>query len=113
MNSYRKALAAGVKFAFGTDTGVSKHGDNAQEFALLVKVGMTPAQALGAATVAASQALGREGEIGTIEPGKYADIVAVAGSPLEDVTRMEHVDFVMRHGVIHKLGGRRQPFPPE
>jgi len=113
MESYRKALAAGVKFAFGTDTGVSKHGENAQEFALLVKVGMTPAQALRTATIAAAEVLGREKELGTIEPGKYADIVAVAGSPLEDVTRMEHVDFVMRQGVIHKLRDRRQPFPPE
>jgi imidazolonepropionase-like amidohydrolase len=113
MTSYRKAFAAGVKFAFGTDTGVSKHGDNAQEFALLVKVGMTPAQAISTATVAASKALGRDSELGTIEPGKYADIIAVAGSPLEDVTRLERVDFVMRHGLVHKLGGKRQPFPPE
>ena len=113
MASYRKALAAGVKFAFGTDTGVSKHGDNAQEFALLVKVGMTPAQALRSATVAAAEALGREKELGAIEPGRLADIIAVTGSPLEDVTRMERVDFVMRHGVIHKQGGKRQPFPPE
>ncbi|WP_343518887.1 amidohydrolase family protein [Sphingomonas sp.] len=110
--SHSKALAAGVKVAFGTDTGVSKHGDNAKEFALMVKAGMTPAQALKAATVNAAEALGRA-SIGTIEPGKDADIIAVAGSPLEDVTRMEKVDFVMRHGVVHKAGGKRQGFPAD
>lgn len=111
--SHSKAYAAGVKVAFGTDTGVSKHGDNAKEFALMVKAGMTPAQALKAATVNAAEALGRSSSIGTIEPGKDADIIAVAGSPLEDVTRMEKVDFVMRHGVVHKTDGKRQGFPAE
>lgn len=108
--SHSKAIAAGVKVAFGTDTGVSKHGDNAQEFALLVKAGMTPAEALKTATVNAAEALGRSASIGTIAPGKDADIVAVAGSPLEDVTRMEKVDFVMRHGQVHKAGGKRTRF---
>ena len=111
--SHSKAIAAGVKIAFGTDTGVSKHGDNAQEFALLVKAGLTPAAALKTATVNAAEALGRDATIGTIAPGKDADIIAVAGSPLEDVRRMEQVDFVMRHGVVHKLGGQRQGFPAE
>jgi imidazolonepropionase-like amidohydrolase len=111
--SHSKAFAAGVKVAFGTDTGVSKHGDNAQEFALMVKAGMTPAQAIRAATLNAAEALGRSATIGSIEPGKDADIIAVAGSPLEDVTRLERVDFVMRHGVVHKAGGRRQGFPTE
>ncbi|AHE54991.1 amidohydrolase family protein [Sphingomonas sanxanigenens] len=111
--SHSKAIAAGVKIAFGTDTGVSKHGDNAQEFALLVKAGLTPAAALKTATVNAAEALGRDATIGTIAPGKDADIIAVAGSPLEDVRRMEQVDFVMRHGVVHKLAGKRQGFPAE
>lgn len=98
--SHRRAYAAGVKFAFGTDTGVSKHGDNAQEFALLVeKVGMTPAVAIRTATVDAASVLGRD-DIGTIEPGKAADIIAVTGSPLDDVRRLEHVDFVMHRGVV-------------
>ncbi|MBN8849044.1 MULTISPECIES: amidohydrolase family protein [unclassified Sphingomonas] len=99
MVSHGKAIAAGVKIAFGTDTGVSKHGDNAQEFALMVKAGMTPAAAIRAATVSAADALGRD-DIGAITPGKRADIIAVSGSPLEDVTRLEHVAFVMHHGVV-------------
>jgi imidazolonepropionase-like amidohydrolase len=100
--SHQKAIAAGVKIAFGTDTGVSKHGDNAQEFALLVKAGMSPAEALRTATVNAAEALGRSSSIGTIAPGKYADVIAVTGSPLEDVTRLQKIDFVMRHGAVHK-----------
>ncbi|MCW6532343.1 metal-dependent hydrolase family protein [Sphingomonas lycopersici] len=99
MASHKKAIAAGVKVAFGTDTGVSKHGDNAKEFALLVKAGMTPAAAIRAATVSAADALGRD-DLGAIVPGKRADIIAVDASPLEDVTRLEHVAFVMHHGVV-------------
>ena len=87
--------------AFGTDTGVSKHGDNATEFAELIKDGMTPAQAIASATTVAAQALGRD-DIGSIAPGKRADIIAVAGSPLEDVTRLQKVDFVMHRGVVAK-----------
>lgn len=99
MASHKKAIAAGVKVAFGTDTGVSRHGDNAKEFALLVKAGMTPAAAIRAATVSAADALGRD-DLGAIVPGKRADIIAVDASPLEDVTRLEHVAFVMHHGVV-------------
>ena len=102
MASHRKAIAAGVKVAFGTDTGVSKHGENAREFALMVQAGMTPAQAIRAATVAAADLLGRT-DVGTIQAGKAADIVAVTGSPLADVTRLEHVDFVMHKGLV--VGG--------
>lgn len=112
LDSHRRAIAAGVKIAFGTDTGVSKHGDNGQEFALMVKAGMTPMAAIKAATVNAADLLGRSDTLGTIDPGKYADIVAVTGDPLADITRMEHVDFVMRHGVIAKQGGARAVFPP-
>jgi imidazolonepropionase-like amidohydrolase len=97
--SHRRAYAAGVKVAFGTDTGVSKHGDNATEFALLVRNGLTPAQAIAAATVGAADLLGRD-DIGTLAPGKTADIIAVTGSPLQDVTRLEHVDFVMHRGTV-------------
>ncbi|MCW3837133.1 amidohydrolase family protein [Sphingomonas canadensis] len=111
--SHKKAIAAGVKIAFGTDTGVSKHGDNAQEFALMVKAGMKPADAIAAATVNAADALGRKGELGSIEPGKWADIIAVSGDPLSDVTRLESVEFVMRRGAVHKAGGKRQGFPPQ
>lgn len=97
--SHRRAVAAGVRVAFGTDTGVSKHGENGREFALMVEAGMTPAQAIGAATVAAADLLGRE-DIGTIAPGKTADIIAVEGSPLHDVRRLERVGFVMHRGIV-------------
>lgn len=110
--SHSKAYAAGVKVAFGTDSGVSRHGDNAQEFSLMVKAGMTPAMALKAATRNAAEALGRS-NIGSIAPGKDADIIAVAGSPLDDIKRMEQVEFVMRQGVVHKADGKRQAFPAE
>jgi imidazolonepropionase-like amidohydrolase len=106
------AVKAGVKFAFGTDSGVSDHGKNALEFAHLVNAGMTPAAAIRSATIDAAALLGREERIGTLEPGKDADIIAVAGSPLSDVTELERVRFVMRRGVVHKLDGARQAFPP-
>ena len=99
--SHRKAIAAGVKIAFGTDTGVSPHGDNAQEFALMVEAGMTPAAAIRAATVSAAEALGRPG-IGRIAPGMAADIIAVDGDPLADVRQLEDVDFVMKGGRVVK-----------
>ena len=101
MESHSRAIRAGVKVAFGTDTGVSKHGDNAKEFALMVRAGMTPAQAIRAATVSAADLLGRA-DVGTLAPGKAADVIAVSGSPLDDVTRLERVDFVMHRGVVAK-----------
>jgi imidazolonepropionase-like amidohydrolase len=103
-----RAVRENVNIAFGTDSGVSRHGDNAQEFALMVQAGMTPAQAIRAATVNAATLLGRQDRIGTIEAGKDADIIAVAGDPLQDVRLLENVQFVMRHGRVHKLGGERQ-----
>jgi len=105
------AIRAGVKIAFGTDSGVSKHGINAQEFQLMVDAGMTPIAAIQAATVNAADLLGRSATLGTIEKDKDADIIAVAGSPLDDVKRLENIGFVMRRGVVHKLGGQRQVFP--
>jgi imidazolonepropionase-like amidohydrolase len=107
-----KAIKDGVRIAFGTDSGVSDHGKNAREFALLVKAGMTPAAAIRAATLDAATLLDRSGQIGSLEPGKQADIIAVATSPLDDVTALEHVRFVMQRGVVHVLDGSRQPFPP-
>lgn len=110
VDSHRRAFRAGVKFAFGTDSGVSKHGDNAKEFALLVEqVGMSPAQAIRTATVAAADLLGQSNRIGTVEAGKAADIIAVSASPLEDVRRLERVDFVMRGGHVVKGSGARCP----
>ncbi|MBA2270778.1 MAG: amidohydrolase family protein [Chthoniobacterales bacterium] len=111
--SHRRAIKAGVKVAFGTDSGVSKHGINAQEFKLMVDAGMTPTAAIHAATVNAAELLGRSANIGTLEKGKDADIIAVSGSPLDDVTRLENVGSVMRRGVLHKLNGERQVFPQQ
>ncbi|HET9428054.1 MAG TPA: amidohydrolase family protein [Allosphingosinicella sp.] len=106
--SFARAIRERVNIAFGTDTGVSRHGDNAQEFALMVRNGMSPAAAIRSATVDAATLLGREDRIGTIEPGKEADIIAVEGDPTENVRLLENVSFVMRHGRVHKLGGERQ-----
>jgi imidazolonepropionase-like amidohydrolase len=97
--SHRRAYRAGVKFAFGTDSGVSRHGDNATEFPYLVDLGMTPAQAIRTATIAAADLLGRD-DIGTLAPGKTADIIAVDASPLADVKQLERVTFVMHRGVV-------------
>ena len=97
-----KAVPAGVKIAFGTDAGVSKHGRNADEFELLVKHGMTPMQAIVAATTNAADLLGLSKEVGSIEPGKSADIIAVTGDPLKNVRVLKSVGFVMRAGVVHK-----------
>lgn len=108
-----KAIRDGVRIAFGTDSGVADHGKNAKEFALLVKAGLTPAAAIRAATIDAATLLDRASRIGSLEPGKDADIVAVATSPLDDVTVLERVRFVMRQGVVHRLEGARQPFPPQ
>ena len=100
--SLQEAVPAGVKIAFGTDAGVSKHGRNADEFELMVKHGMTPATAIEAATVNAADLLGLANEIGSLEPGKAADLIAVSGNPLADVTVLKNVGFVMKGGQVHK-----------
>ncbi|HEX6374732.1 MAG TPA: amidohydrolase family protein [Allosphingosinicella sp.] len=98
----RKAVPAGVRIAFGTDAGVSKHGRNADEFELMVRHGMTPSAAIEAATVNAAELLGLASEVGTIERGKSADLIAVAGDPLADVTVLKRVGFVMARGKVVK-----------
>lgn len=100
--SLRKAVPKGVRIAFGTDAGVSKHGRNADEFELMVKHGMTPMQALEAATVNAADLLGLSADVGTLEPGKRADLIAVDGDPLADVTVLKRVPFVMKDGAVFK-----------
>jgi len=100
--SLRKAYPAGVKIAFGTDAGVSKHGRNADEFEMMVKYGMPPAEAIKAATINAADLLGVSADAGTLEPGKRADLIAVSGDPLQDVTVLKRVGFVMANGVVHK-----------
>jgi imidazolonepropionase-like amidohydrolase len=96
------AFASGVKVAFGTDAAVYPHGLNAHEFAVMVKLGLTPLQAIQAATVNAADLLGWQGKVGSLEPGAWADIVAVDGDPLQDVTTLEHVKFVMKGGDVVK-----------
>ena len=100
--SLRRAVPAGVRIAFGTDAGVSKHGRNADEFALMVANGMTPMSAIQAATVNAADLLGLSAEIGTLEAGKRADIIAVDGDPLTDVSVLTSMDFVMRDGRVYR-----------
>jgi imidazolonepropionase-like amidohydrolase len=100
--NFQKAVKAGAKMAFGTDAGVYPHGDNARQFFYMVKFGMTPAQAIRAATSSAADLIGRARDVGTIEPGKFADVIAVTGDPLQDVRALEHVGFVMKGGEVVK-----------
>jgi len=100
--NFAKAVEAGVKIAFGTDSGVSNHGDNAQEFKLMVDNGMTAMQAITAATVNAADLLDETDNLGSLSVGKYADIVAVKGNPLENIQLLENVDFVMKGGEVVK-----------
>ncbi|EEF27286.1 conserved hypothetical protein [Ricinus communis] len=95
-----KAIKAGVPIAFGTDAAVYPHGLNAREFAVLVKLGMTPAQAIRTATVNAADLLGWSDRVGSIEAGKYADLIAVDGEPLKDVRALEQVQWVMKGGAV-------------
>ncbi|MFC3713255.1 amidohydrolase family protein [Sphingoaurantiacus capsulatus] len=101
------AIKSGVRIAFGTDSGVGVHGINAREFKLMVDAGLPPAEAVKSATVNAADLLGRSAQIGTIEVGKDADIIAVTGDPVADVTRLQTVDFVMKRGTVHKLTGKQ------
>ena len=100
--NFERAVHAGAKMAFGTDAGVYPHGDNARQFFYMVKYGMTPAQAIRAATSNAADLIGRPKDVGTVEAGKYADLIAVTGDPLADVRVLENVNFVMKGGVVYK-----------
>ena len=104
MPSAVSAHAAGVRFAFGSDPGVFPHGDNAREFAELVKAGLTPMEAIQSATIHAADMLGRGESIGALEPGKSADMIAVESNPLEDIRALEKVKWVMRAGRVHAPG---------
>ncbi len=101
-DTFQRAYSAGVKIAFGIDTGVSAHGDNAREFEYMVEGGMFPLEAIRAATLEAATLLGVENQLGTIEAGAFSDIVAVPQDPMRDITTMERVSFVMKDGVIYK-----------
>ena len=106
-DTFRRALKAGVKIAFGTDAGGFDWGiDPAVEFPLMVKYGMTPAQAIRAATVNAAELLGMQNDVGSIAPGKFADLVAVKGDPLHDIQVLEKIDFVMKGGEVYQSAPR-------
>ena len=100
--NFTKAVKAGVKIAYGTDSGVYPHGWNGKQFFHMVKWGMTPMQAIQSATTSAADLLGWQAKVGQIAPGFFADMVAVKGDPLADITVLEHVDFVMKGGEIYK-----------
>jgi imidazolonepropionase-like amidohydrolase len=101
-DNFRKAVVAGVKMSFGTDAGVCAYGTSGKQFAFMVKYGMTPMQAIQAATSSAADLLGHSHDIGSIKPGKYADIIGVSGDPLTDIRLLENVQFVMKDGKIYK-----------
>ena len=100
--NFRKAVKAGVKLTFGTDAGVYPHGDNPKQLAIVVRYGMTPMQALQAATLTGADALGLKGKIGAIAAGHSADIIAVKSDPIADIRALESVQFVMKGGEIYK-----------
>jgi len=100
--NFRKAFQAGARMAFGTDSGVYPHGDNAKQFAKMVEWGMKPIDAIQAATINAADLLGQSDKVGVLEKGYYADIVAVRGNPLDNVTILEHVSFVMKGGTVYR-----------
>jgi imidazolonepropionase-like amidohydrolase len=99
---FKRAYAAGVKVAFGTDSGVSTHGENAREFQYMVEAGMPPIEAILAATRASADLIGAADRIGSIQAGRFADLVAVAGNPVTDISEMRRVTFVMKGGVVVK-----------
>jgi imidazolonepropionase-like amidohydrolase len=101
-DNFRKAFRAGVRMAFGTDAGVYPHGDNARQFFYMVKYGMTPMQAIQAATINGADLLGWKDRIGSVTPGKYADLIAVSGDPLADPAELTRVKFVMKGGAVVK-----------
>jgi imidazolonepropionase-like amidohydrolase len=100
--NFTKAVRAGVKMTFGTDAGVCPYNVAAHQFAFMVRYGMTPMQAIQAATINAATLIGRPEEFGSIHPGKSADLIAVDGDPIADIRQLEHVTFVMKEGVIYK-----------
>lgn len=109
LQNLHDAYLAGVKIAFGTDQVLAPHGTNAKEFALLVQQGMPPMDAIIAATSSAADLIGDKADIGSVQPGRYADLVAVDGDPLSDITTLEHVQFVMKGGSVYKAGGKAVP----
>ena len=104
--NFHKAVQAGVKMSFGTDLGICPYGSSPKQFAFMVKYGMTPMQAIRAATSNAADLLGHSSEIGSIKAGKYADLVAVSGDPLMNISVLENIEFVMKEGKVYKQSGK-------
>lgn len=104
--NFRRAVKAGAKMSFGTDAGVCPYGTSGKQFAFMVRYGMTPMQAIQAATSNAADLLGHSDEIGSIKPGKSADMIAVTGDPLKDISVLENVEFVMKEGKVYKSAHR-------
>ena len=107
-NAYN-AYKAGVRIAFGTDAGIYPHGQNAKEFKLMVDAGIPPMESIIAATSSAADLIGDTADIGSLQPGRYADIIAVDGDPIADITQLQHVTFVMKGGVTFKWAGKAVP----
>ena len=105
--AFAKAVKAGVRIGFGTDAGIYPHGDNARQFAYMVKYGMTPLDAIRSATLSAAASLGRSQELGSIATGKFADLIAINGDPLEEIDRMRNVSGVIKQGLLIHQGGAR------
>jgi imidazolonepropionase-like amidohydrolase len=104
---FEKAVRAGVRIGFGTDAGIFPHGENARQFAYMVRHGMTPLAAIRAATIDAAASLGRSQELGSLTPGKFADLVAIDGDPLADIGRLRHVAGVIKQGQLVTAGASR------
>ncbi|HSD70044.1 MAG TPA: amidohydrolase family protein, partial [Woeseiaceae bacterium] len=100
---FRKAYEAGVPIIYGTDAAVYPHGDNAMQFAIMVRLGMAPMDAIRSATSLAAEYLGWSGDVGAIEPGRYGDVIAVRGNPLDDITVLQEVDVVVKGGLLFKV----------
>lgn len=100
--NFQKAVKAGVKIAFGTDAGIYPHGWNGKQFFYMVKYGLTPMQAIQSATISAADLLDWKDKTGSITKGKLADIIAVENNPLDNITVLEHVKFVMKEGTVYK-----------
>jgi imidazolonepropionase-like amidohydrolase len=106
--SFQLALKAGLPIGFATDSAVVPHGQNAREFGYRVRLGEPPSAAIVSATKLAAEIVGWSDRVGTIEPGKFADLIAVAGDPLRDITELERVTWVMKGGVVYKGRGQRE-----
>jgi imidazolonepropionase-like amidohydrolase len=101
-DTFKRALQKGVRIAYGTDVGAIPHGDNTRDFAYMIEYGMSPLDAIRSATMVTADLMGLAGETGALKPGMMADIIAVEGNPLEDISRLSRVAFVMKDGVIYK-----------